>query len=176
LSKPTIEVVSQYLGSRVTGYIVDVTVPSLDDLLTVEGTAMRDSRDKPNDQIGECLALARALRSASDRLDKQAQGLIKHQEDMRADRKKRLLEQEVLKEPLFLDTLPPESRVPQYGDRVICDQIAGRQHFYFGSCKNPKLVQPAPPKPQRGDQVTCDEIPDRQHLYFGNCTNPKLVQ
>jgi Domain of unknown function (DUF1876) len=143
--RPLIEVTQAYTGSHLTAYLVDVLVPSIcldrGKSLRVEGIALRDQVDTYDARIGECLALSRALSAAAKGLDKQAQGLIKHQDDMRADRKRRLLEleQEAMKEPLIWDA-PPESRVPQYGDRVTCDKIPGRQHFYFGYCKNPKLV------------------------------------
>lgn len=61
------------------GYIVET-------LTTGKGSAGREPGDKNNPEIGEKLALARALESAAAHLRKQANGRIRHVESVRAHR------------------------------------------------------------------------------------------
>jgi hypothetical protein len=55
-----------------------------DEIFSADGTAKREPRDEDNREVAELLALGRALESLSNKLLKRANGLIKHQDDMRA--------------------------------------------------------------------------------------------
>lgn len=53
----------------------------------IEGTAKRSPEDKPNSQVARRLALGRAFSSLGKTLERQANGLVKHADDIREMRK-----------------------------------------------------------------------------------------
>lgn len=67
-----------------------VTVPSLDLYDAVfTGLSKRDNADRVNTELGTKLAYARAFGSLAHFLQKQAKGLMKHEDDVRADQARR---------------------------------------------------------------------------------------
>lgn len=50
------------------------------------GSSSRDRADKSDPEIGEALAVARALRKIAAKLERQAAGMMKHREDIKAHR------------------------------------------------------------------------------------------
>lgn len=56
--------------------------------VTGQGASFRSLDDKPNPVIGERYAVARALRHAAQRIERQADGLVEHAEQMRKYRRK----------------------------------------------------------------------------------------
>lgn len=57
-------------------------------VLTAEAKAQRHPDDKPNPEIAEELAAARALQKLGSKLEKHGNGLVKHNDDLKRMRKK----------------------------------------------------------------------------------------
>lgn len=54
-----------------------------------EGVAKRNFKDKNDEFVGKSLALSRALRHLSIRVDKRAWGKVKHNDDVRVQRRRK---------------------------------------------------------------------------------------
>lgn len=68
-------------GSGMSNRDVAIVVLEMEGL-QVSGTAKRDPRDEPNEDIGQRLAMARAFQALGYRLERQARGLIKHADEV----------------------------------------------------------------------------------------------
>lgn len=74
------------------------------------GCAKRDPGDKPDRQIGVQLAAARALENLALHIRRQADGLVKHHDDMRAQNAERKAKAAALVEEL--KTVKPKKKAP----------------------------------------------------------------
>ena len=54
-----------------------------------EGIAKRNRKDRKDDYVGKALALSRALESLAHKVEKRAWGKVKHNDDMKAARKRK---------------------------------------------------------------------------------------
>jgi hypothetical protein len=67
------------------------------------GTAIREPNDKPDEEIAYFLALGRAFENLSGKLLKQANGLVKHNEDV-AIAKEKLAKSSKVRNPWYINT------------------------------------------------------------------------
>jgi len=68
-------------GDRTVAKAVVIDLNRLPSIIAGMGSSSRERGDKADREVGENLALARALRSLASKLEKQAAGKIKHRED-----------------------------------------------------------------------------------------------
>lgn len=59
-----------------------------DELFVASGTSKRDPHDRPNDTVGELLAIGRALEYLGRKMQKRAWGYLRHQEDVQERKRK----------------------------------------------------------------------------------------
>ena len=66
--------------------ITEITAKVQNDLIKVTGTARRSPGDKPNQNIGTMLSIARAHAALSKAVEKRARGLVEHYANMQEQR------------------------------------------------------------------------------------------
>lgn len=77
----------------------DKDIIQVKELAEACGTAKRAPGDKPDPEIATLLALGRALQSVGRQLENRANGYVKHADDIRADRQRRVEAEQVQPEP-----------------------------------------------------------------------------
>lgn len=70
--------------------VVELTAVVGNNVHYITGSARRNRGDRSNLEVGYFVALARAMSSLSRKLDRQATGLVKHADDVQAERRARL--------------------------------------------------------------------------------------
>jgi hypothetical protein len=63
-----------------------ITVDTGNELVSFSGVARKHGKDKNRQEIGENLAIGRAMQKAGKYFTKQAEGLVKHADDMNMQR------------------------------------------------------------------------------------------
>jgi len=78
--------------------ITEITAIVQRDLVKVTGTARRSPEDKPNRQIGQMLATARAYNALGRTVERRARGLVEHHADIKVQRPVQRLKSEIFKQ------------------------------------------------------------------------------